>query len=56
MQLVKDALEHMGTLDLFLSVGGNKFQVPWEEDTDEQREYYTLLMAPSDDEEDQVDV
>jgi len=57
MQLVKDALEQVGTLDLFLSVGGDKFlQHPWEEDSDDQWEYDMLLRGPGDDEEDQVGV
>ena len=44
MQLVKDSLQDIGGLDRFLTVGGNKFQVPWDEDTDDQRECYTILM------------
>ncbi|CUS15477.1 unnamed protein product [Tuber aestivum] len=49
MALVKHALEESGDLAVFLSVGGTKFQVPWEEDTEDQREYFALLEA--DDEE-----
>ncbi|PUU75510.1 hypothetical protein B9Z19DRAFT_1131166 [Tuber borchii] len=45
MQLVKDRLKEMGSLALFLSVGGDKFQVPWEEDSEEQHEYYLELIA-----------
>ncbi|RPA90266.1 hypothetical protein L873DRAFT_1795580 [Choiromyces venosus 120613-1] len=45
MLLVKDSLEGVGKLALFLSVDGQKFQVPWEEDTDEQREYFVLMTA-----------
>ncbi|PWW76602.1 hypothetical protein C7212DRAFT_47557, partial [Tuber magnatum] len=36
--LVKDRLGARGDLALFLSIGGHKFQVPWEEDTDDQHE------------------
>ncbi|KAG0637161.1 hypothetical protein HOY80DRAFT_1052508 [Tuber brumale] len=44
-----------GTLDLFLSVGGDKFQIPWDEDTEDQRELYELMIAPpSDEEEDEL--
>ncbi|RPA90280.1 hypothetical protein L873DRAFT_1795585 [Choiromyces venosus 120613-1] len=45
MLLVKDRLEGVGKLALFLSVDGQKFQVPWEEDTDEQHEYFVLMTA-----------
>jgi len=45
MQLVKDCLKETGTLILFLSVGGHKFQVPWEEDSEDQRECYIEMMA-----------
>ncbi|PUU80875.1 hypothetical protein B9Z19DRAFT_1191536 [Tuber borchii] len=45
MQLVKDCLKDTGSLALFLSVGGHKFQVPWEEDSEEQRGYYMEMMA-----------
>ena len=49
MLLVKDCLKVTGHLTLFLSVGGNRFQVSWEEDGDDQREYY--MMAMMDEEE-----
>ncbi|PUU80859.1 hypothetical protein B9Z19DRAFT_678509 [Tuber borchii] len=45
MQLVKDRLEKDGKLARFLSVGGHKFQVPWEEDSEDQREFYLELIA-----------
>ena len=45
MKLVEDGLEDAGNLALFLSVGGHKFQVPWEEDTEDQRECYMLMVA-----------
>lgn len=50
MGLIKDALEQVGTLDLFLSVGGDKFLQPsWEEDSDDEWEYDILLRGPGDD-------
>ncbi|PWW73762.1 hypothetical protein C7212DRAFT_346707 [Tuber magnatum] len=43
MLLVKQRLGDTGALSDFLSIGGQKFQVPWEEDTDDQREYYGMM-------------
>jgi len=54
MQLVKDSLE-AGNLDRFPAIGGNKFQVPWDEDTEDQRECYTILMADAEDAVDQLE-
>jgi len=51
---VKDSLE-AGNLDRFLAIGGNKFQVPWDEDTEDQRECYTILMADAEDAVDQLE-
>ncbi|RPA92294.1 hypothetical protein L873DRAFT_1710812 [Choiromyces venosus 120613-1] len=45
MLLVKDCLVGAGKLALFLSVDGPRFQVPWEEDTDTQREYFMLKTS-----------
>jgi len=45
MLLAKTDLERNGKLEVFLAVGGDKFQVPWEDDTEEQREYYMMEMA-----------
>jgi len=45
MQLVKYSLEVAGCLDQFLVVGGDRFQVSWEDDSEDQREWYTLLIA-----------
>jgi len=58
MLLVKDDMEQVGTLPLFLSVGGDKFlQHFWKEDSDDQWEYNILLRSPGDDKEgDQVRV
>ncbi|KAG0138723.1 hypothetical protein HOY82DRAFT_2445 [Tuber indicum] len=56
MQLVKDTSERKGYLTLFLPVGGDRFQVAWEDDTDDKREFYTLLTANEDEIEGQCDV
>jgi len=45
MLLVEECLEDTGHLAVFLAVGGHRFQVPWEEDSDDQREYYTMMMV-----------
>ena len=44
MQLVKEGLREIESLTIFLSVDGDKFQVPWEEDSEDQRECYLLMI------------
>ena len=47
MLLAKMHLERNGKLEAFLAVGGHKFQVPWEEATEEQREQCSQPGSPS---------
>lgn len=45
MLLIKNWLKVTESLILFLSISGDKFQVPWEEDSKNQCKYYMKMIA-----------